>query len=151
MAVQLVCEGPADGLDVRVLNIILAQKLACPVLILPFGGAASLGTVARWLEERVARDCERLSQDATFNNPERCYDELAERYRKLEFLQNLDFLRDIAGHELLKELCTFVNSNAVPNMSLEALQDQLLVALDTLYRGDFFEPDDFAGLAARLV
>jgi hypothetical protein len=52
MAVYLVCEGPADGLDVRVLDLVIAQKLGRTVQIIPVGGDSSLGSVRRWLEER---------------------------------------------------------------------------------------------------
>lgn len=52
MAIHLVCEGPADGLDVRVLNLIIAQKLGRPVQVTPTGGESSLRSVRTWLEER---------------------------------------------------------------------------------------------------
>jgi hypothetical protein len=52
MSVYLVCEGPADGLDVRVLDLVIAQKLKREVQIIPAGGERSLGSVASWLEER---------------------------------------------------------------------------------------------------
>lgn len=52
MAVYLVCEGPADGLDVRVLDLVIAQKLGRAVQIIPAGGDSSLRSVRWWLEER---------------------------------------------------------------------------------------------------
>lgn len=53
--VHLVCEGPADGLDVRVLDAVVAQILSVPVLISAAGGDSSLGSVAAWLEEKSRR------------------------------------------------------------------------------------------------
>lgn len=53
--VYLICEGPSDGLDVRVLNLIIAQKFSKAVLINAAGGDTSLGSVATWLEERSRR------------------------------------------------------------------------------------------------
>ena len=53
--VHLVCEGPADGLDVRVLDAVVAQILSVPVLISAAGGNSSLGSVAAWLEEKSRR------------------------------------------------------------------------------------------------
>ncbi len=55
MGIYLVCEGPADGLDVRVLDLIIAQKFNLPVQIIPAGGSGNLGGVAKWLEERSRR------------------------------------------------------------------------------------------------
>ncbi len=52
MMLYLVCEGPGDGLDVRVLDLILAQKSQLLVRIEPAGGDSSLRSVARYLEER---------------------------------------------------------------------------------------------------
>ena len=52
MAIYLVCEGPTDGLDVRVLNIVIAQKLQRAVKIEPAGGESSLGSVATYIEDR---------------------------------------------------------------------------------------------------
>ncbi len=52
MSIYLVCEGPSDGLDVRLLDLIIAQKLGREVQIIPAGGESSLGSVASWLEER---------------------------------------------------------------------------------------------------
>lgn len=34
-SVYLVCEGHADGLDVRVLDVVVAQKLDVPVMVVP--------------------------------------------------------------------------------------------------------------------
>jgi hypothetical protein len=45
MAIYLICEGPADGLDVRVLDLIIAQKLGRPVQVIPAGGESSLRSV----------------------------------------------------------------------------------------------------------
>ncbi len=55
MTIYLVCEGPADGLDVRVLDLVIAQKLELAVQIIPVGGDSSLKSVRRWLEERSRR------------------------------------------------------------------------------------------------
>lgn len=53
--VHLVCEGPADGLDVRVLNLLVAQSHNVAVRISAAGGDRSLGSVAEWLEENSRR------------------------------------------------------------------------------------------------
>ncbi|MBN1877359.1 MAG: hypothetical protein JXA33_24255 [Anaerolineae bacterium] len=53
MIVYLICEGPNDGLDVRVLDLILAQKLGRLVRIKPAGGESSLRSIARYVEERL--------------------------------------------------------------------------------------------------
>lgn len=50
--VYLVCEGPADGLDVRVLDAILAQKLGAFVRIAPAGGDKNLAGVRQYIEAR---------------------------------------------------------------------------------------------------
>src|SRR5574341_1566025 len=50
--IYLICEGTADGLDLRVLNTIIAQKLGKEVQISAAGGDSSLGSVVRWLEEK---------------------------------------------------------------------------------------------------
>jgi len=52
MSIYLVCEGPADGLDGRVLNLVVVQKLGRDVLIEPAGGDRSIGSVAQYLAER---------------------------------------------------------------------------------------------------
>ena len=52
MSIYLVCEGPSDGLDIKVIDLILAQKLNCEILTAPAGGDCSLGSIATWLEER---------------------------------------------------------------------------------------------------
>lgn len=53
--VHLVCEGPADGLDVRILNLLVAQSHNVAVRISAAGGERSLGSVAEWLEENSRR------------------------------------------------------------------------------------------------
>ena len=65
MAVYLVCEGPADGLDVRVLDLIITQKLGKTVQIIPAEGDSSLGSLRRWLEERSRSQ----HTDGTWSNP----------------------------------------------------------------------------------
>lgn len=52
MSIYLVCEGSTDGLDMRVLNLLIVNKLGREALIEPAGGDGSLGSVASWLEER---------------------------------------------------------------------------------------------------
>lgn len=52
MSIYLVCEGPHDGLDVRVLDLVIVQKLGRDVLVEPAGGDRSLGSVANYLEKR---------------------------------------------------------------------------------------------------
>lgn len=41
MAVYLVCEGLTDGLDVRVLDLVITQKLGRAVQVIPVGGDIS--------------------------------------------------------------------------------------------------------------
>lgn len=53
--VYLICEGPADGLDVRVLNLVIAEKFSKAVWINAAGGDTSLGSVATWFEEKSRR------------------------------------------------------------------------------------------------
>lgn len=55
MITYLVCEGDPDGLDARVLNRIIAQKMRLPVQIETAGSGSSLGSVATWLEKRGHR------------------------------------------------------------------------------------------------
>ncbi|MEA3308150.1 MAG: hypothetical protein U9Q70_01380 [Chloroflexota bacterium] len=55
MAIYLVCEGEPDSLDVRVLDLIVAQKMGLPVQIETVGGGSSGGSVATWLEKRGHR------------------------------------------------------------------------------------------------
>lgn len=50
--VYLICEGPSDGLDVRVLDKLIAQKLGVTVQISPAGGDRGLRSVAVYLEEQ---------------------------------------------------------------------------------------------------
>jgi hypothetical protein len=64
MSSYLVCEGPAGGLDDRVLSLIVAQKLGKDVQVIPAGGEKSLGSVANWLAERS-----RKRPDGTLGNP----------------------------------------------------------------------------------
>lgn len=52
MSIYLVCEGPHDGLDVRVLDLVIVQKLGRDTLVEPAGGDRSLGSVANYLEKR---------------------------------------------------------------------------------------------------
>jgi len=55
MAIYLVCEGEPDSLDVRVLDLIIAQKMGLPVRIEAVGSGSSAGSVAAWLEKREHR------------------------------------------------------------------------------------------------
>jgi hypothetical protein len=48
----LICEGHTDGLDLRVLDLVIAQKLSKAVTINTAGGDTSLGSVATFLEEK---------------------------------------------------------------------------------------------------
>jgi len=50
----LICEGRADGLDVMVLNSIIAQKLGRDVVIEAAGGERGLGSVAFYIEMRYS-------------------------------------------------------------------------------------------------
>ena len=65
MSIFLVCEGTADGLDVRVLDLIVAQKLNREIHIIPAGGERGLGSVASWLEERSRKPL----PDGTMGSP----------------------------------------------------------------------------------
>ncbi len=66
MNIYLVCEGKPDGLDVRVLDLIIAQKYDRMVQIEPAGGSGSLGGVASWLEERSPLNQAHSVQDRDF-------------------------------------------------------------------------------------
>lgn len=50
--IYLICEGHRDGLDTRILNIVIALKLNRELIIQPAGGEESLGSVATYIEER---------------------------------------------------------------------------------------------------
>ena len=81
MSIYLVCEGPADGLDVRVLDLVIAQKLDRMVQIIPAGGERSLGSVASWLEERSRKPF----SDGTLSLPrDRAYTVEDRDFRSLE-------------------------------------------------------------------
>lgn len=76
--VYLICEGPADGLDVRVLNLVIAQKFSKAVLINAAGGDTSLGSVATWFEERSRRPL----KNGTLSSPiDRAYSVEDRNYR----------------------------------------------------------------------
>ncbi len=64
--VYLVCEGPADGLDVRVLDAIIATKLGIFVQIVPAGGDRNLNGVRTYFQERSRR----LRRDGQLGTPE---------------------------------------------------------------------------------
>ena len=81
MSVYLVCEGPADGLDIRVLDLMIAQKLNREIQIIPAGGVRSLGSVASWLEERSRKPL----PDGTMGSPrDRAYVIEDRDFRSLE-------------------------------------------------------------------
>jgi hypothetical protein len=50
--VILICEGATDGLDIRALNAVIAQKLGKQITIRAAGGDRGLGSVATYLEEQ---------------------------------------------------------------------------------------------------
>jgi len=81
MSIYLVCEGPTDGLDGRVLNLLIVNKLGREVQIEPVGGDGSLGSVASWLEERS-----RIQRsDGTWSRPQdRVYAVEDRNYRSAE-------------------------------------------------------------------
>lgn len=64
-SVYLVCEGHADGLDVRVLDALVAQKLDVPVQVASGGGSTSLASVRAYLEDRSRQPRE----DGSLGNP----------------------------------------------------------------------------------
>jgi len=305
MSIYLVCEGPADGLDVRVLNVVVAQKLGREVQIVPAGGERSLGSVASWLEERsraslpdgtlspprdraytvedrnfrspeevertwqrlnqkrwvwrrheienylldprlvadafralkaahvrgadalpddpgavfsllqelalpmledhagwltywrlvsykrntvdtrmlwphpplqpspgssypgraewldylhsecvrLKEACKQMSEAATFDEPAivEAYDHTLSQVTHPDFLASGRFLLDLGGHELMSALRAYVNQAGVPRLSHSDLETELLNALDQLYDPGFFEPNDFAQLAEKLI
>ena len=81
MSIYLVCEGPTDGLDGRVLNLLIVNKLGREVQIEPVGGDGSLWSVASWLEERS-----RIQRsDGTWSRPQdRVYAVEDRNYRSTE-------------------------------------------------------------------
>lgn len=291
MSIYLVCEGPPDGLDVRVLDLVIVQKLGRDVLIEPAGGDRSLGSVANYLEERhlvrayviqdrnfrplaeaerawrqphekrwmwrrheienylldprlvndafqalkrdrvrgadrlpddpslvlhelqelarpmledhtgwltyeqlvshkrnvgdtrllwpnprlqppmdssypgrtewldylcsecarLKRACNTVSEDETFDDPTVMYDHILSQVTHSDFFASGQFLVDLGGHELISALCTYVNQSGIPHLACSDLTTELLRALDRLYEPGFFAPDDFVGLAERLV
>lgn len=305
MSIYLVCEGPADGIDARLLNLVIVQKMNQPIQIIPVGGKSSLGSVATWLEERsrkplpdgtlspswdrayaiedrdfrsleeaertwrppnqkrwvwrrheienylldprlvadtfralkaahvrgadalpddpdavlsllqeLARPmledhagwltywrlvshkrntvdtrllwphtplqpspgsaypgraewldylhsecvrlkeaCRQISGAVTFDEPAvvEAYDYTLSQVTNPDFLASGRFLLDLGGHESMSALCAYVNQAGVPRLSHSDLETELLDALDRLYGPGFFEPDDFAQLAERLV
>lgn len=56
MAVHLVCEGPRQGLDERLLNAVVIQYHNLAVLTSPSGGSKGLGAVRAYLTSRSAHD-----------------------------------------------------------------------------------------------
>lgn len=305
MSTYLVCEGPADGLDIRVLDLIIAHKLNLPVQIIPAGGEGSLGSVATWLEERSrellpdgtsssprdrayavedrdfcpaeeveqiwrqpnskrwmwrrheienylldprlvadafralqaalvrgadalpcdpkavlrvlqelarpmledhagwltywhlishkrntadtrllwpdpplqpssnssypGRDawleylcsecvrlkdaCKQVSEDIALDRSTivEVYDHTLSQVTHPDFLASGRFLLDLDGHRLMSALCMYINQAGVPRLSRFDLESELLNALDRLYAPGFFEPDDFARLAEKMI
>lgn len=86
MAVYLVCEGPADGLDVRVLDLVIAQKIGRAVQIIPAGGDSSLGSIRKWLEERSRTQL----PDGSWSVPnDRAYAIEDRNFRSAEYVKQL--------------------------------------------------------------
>ncbi len=56
MAVHLVCEGPNQGLDERVLDAVVIQYHTLAVLTAPTGGSSGFGAVRAYLQSRSAND-----------------------------------------------------------------------------------------------
>jgi hypothetical protein len=56
VAVHVVCEGPRQGLDERVLDAVVIQYHNLAVLTSPSGGSRGLGAVRAYLESHSARD-----------------------------------------------------------------------------------------------
>jgi hypothetical protein len=76
----LICEGPTNGLDLRVLDLVIAQKLGKNVSINAAGGETSLGSVATWLEEKS-----RPLQNGTLGQPiDRAYSIEDRNYRSTQ-------------------------------------------------------------------
>ena len=60
-------------------------------------------------------------------------------------------MEDVGGHELMSALLSHMNRNGISHISLSLLESELIKALDHSYIPGYFEPDDFVGLADRLV
>ncbi len=71
--IYLICEGPVDSLDVRVLDVIIAQALGKNVIIQPAGGEGSLGSVATYFEERSRRTRQDAPTDRAYCIEDRDY------------------------------------------------------------------------------
>lgn len=70
--VILICEGATDGLDIRVLDAVIAQKLGKEVTIRAAGGDRGLGSVATYLEEQSKQQYGGMS-DEVFTIEDRNY------------------------------------------------------------------------------
>ncbi|MEA3339515.1 MAG: hypothetical protein U9R15_06060, partial [Chloroflexota bacterium] len=102
---------------------------------------------------RLKEACERVSKDVTFDELDivKMYQDNLSQVTHPDFLASGRFLQDMDGKELLSALCSYVNRAGVPRLSRSTLEEELIGALDRLYEPGFFEPDDFAQLAERLI
>lgn len=75
----LICEGATDGLDIRALNAVIAQKLGKEVTIRAAGGDRGLGSVATYLEEQSKQQYGGTS-DEVFTIEDRNYKVWAESH-----------------------------------------------------------------------
>lgn len=94
-----------------------------------------------------------MSKDATLDelNIAKMYEANLSKVTHSDFLTSGRFLQDVGGKELMSALCSYVNQIGVPGLSRSLLEEELLKALDRLYRPGLFEPDDFAQLAEGLI
>jgi hypothetical protein len=126
MAVHLICEGGATGLDYRLLDRLVIQHHNLSVLMAPSGGSGGLGAVRVYLLNRAPNDA-------------------------AAFLAG-DFLLDMGVHELMAALAAYLRGRgAPPGFTHSVLEGQLLRVLTTIYQpGVIYQPDDFSDLAAIL-
>lgn len=112
------------------------------------------GTRDQWLEY-LARECFRAKNDSTTFASLGEFDEnsIADLYDYLraDSIARGRLLEDIGGHELMSALLVHMNRNGITHVPLGLFESELIKALDHEYIRGYFEPDDFAGLADRLV
>jgi hypothetical protein len=102
---------------------------------------------------RLKEACRQVSEDITFDGPgiAKAYDRFLLQVTHPDFFASEQFLLDLDGHKLMSALRLHVNQAGVSHLSRSDLETELLNALDRLYEPGFFEPDDFAQLAEKIV
>jgi len=114
---------------------------------------------AEWLDYlrseclRLKRACQQVSENTTFDEPSivETYDGVLSQVIHPDFLTSGRFLLDMGGHELMSSLCVHIHQAGVTRLSRSDLETEFLNALDRLYEPGFFDPDDFAQLAEKVV